>query len=118
MVEGDRLCFTSEAGLLTWNNGHISQQPWPTDSMTPFPSAVSRGKILTADRSGSIYELDAGSFNKIAESPPTNAGEVPLILDCPIGDVLIVRSSAIFRKTGATLLPCPTNITLFPKNSP
>jgi signal transduction histidine kinase/CheY-like chemotaxis protein len=117
IVDGDRLCFTSEAGLLTWNNGHISQQPWPTDSMTPFSSAVSRGKILTADRSGSIYELDAGSFNKIAESPPTNAGEVRVIVDCPIGDGLIVRSSAIFRKTGATLVPWPTDIDLLLKNS-
>jgi hypothetical protein len=37
IVDGDRLYFASQAGLLEWNDGHISQHPWPTDSMTHFP---------------------------------------------------------------------------------
>jgi hypothetical protein len=57
--------------------------------------------IWAGDRNGPIYELDGRSFKKIAESPPTNAGEVRAIVDCPIGDGLIVRPSGIFRKIDA-----------------
>src|SRR5260370_15994345 len=38
VVNGSHLYFASEAGLLNWDNGHISKQPWPTDSMTPYSS--------------------------------------------------------------------------------
>ena len=31
ILNGDRLYFTSDTGLLTWNNGHLSKQPWPSD---------------------------------------------------------------------------------------
>src|SRR5260221_4026791 len=110
IVDGDRLYFSSDAGLLSWNNGHMSQQPWPTDAMTKFSAAVVHGKIWAGDRNGSIYEFDGGGFTRIAESPSTDAGNVLAIVDCPIGDVLIVRSLGIFRKTGATLIPWPTDI--------
>src|SRR5258708_1445926 len=110
IVDGDRLYFTSDAGLLSWDNGHMSQQPWPTDAMTKFSAAVVHGKIWAGDRNGSIYEFDGGGFTRIAESPSTDAGNVLAIVDCPIGDVLIVRSLGIFRKTGATLVPWPTDI--------
>jgi hypothetical protein len=49
-------------------------------------------------------------LTKIAESPPTNAGEVRAIVDCPIGDGLIVKASGIFQKNGTTLLRWPTDI--------
>ena len=52
------------------------KQPWPTDTMTKFSAAVVDGKIWAGDRNGSIYELDGGKFNKIAESPPNDAGDV------------------------------------------
>src|SRR5260221_88116 len=110
IVDGDRLYFTGDSGFLTWENGHMSQQPWPTDAMTKFSAAVVHGKIWAGDRNGSIYELDGGRFTKIAESPSTDAGNVLAIVDSPIGDVLIVRSLGIFRKTGATLVPWPTDI--------
>jgi streptogramin lyase len=45
IVDGDRLYFTSDSGLLTLDNAHMSQQPWPTDAMTKFSAAVVHGKI-------------------------------------------------------------------------
>jgi signal transduction histidine kinase/CheY-like chemotaxis protein len=117
IVDGDRLYFTSDAGLLSWNNGHMSKLPWPTDSITAFSAAVCHGKIWAGDRDGPLYELDGHSFKKIAESPPTNAGEVRAIVDCPIGDGLIVRPSGLFQKIGATLVPWPTDIDALLKSS-
>ncbi|HEX4201231.1 MAG TPA: histidine kinase dimerization/phospho-acceptor domain-containing protein, partial [Chthoniobacterales bacterium] len=117
IVYGGRLYFASEAGLLDWDNGHISQDHWPTDSMTPSSSAISHGKIWVADQTGSIYEFDGRGFNKIAESPPTSAGEVRAIVDCPIGDGLIVEASGIFQKNGTTLLRWPTDIDQLLKSS-
>ena len=110
LVDDGRLYFVTETGLLHWNNGHMSRQPWPTDWMNPLSPAVSHGKIWICDRNSSVYELDGDRFNKIAESSQTNAGEVRAIVDCPIGDGLVVRSLGIFRKTGATLVPWPTDI--------
>jgi len=110
LVNGNHLYFTGDTGFLTWNNGHISKQPWPSDTMNKFSAAVVHGKIWAGDRNGSIYELDGDRFNKIAESPPNNAGDVDAIVDCPIDDGLIVRDLGIFRKTGATLVPWPTDI--------
>ena len=118
IVDGDRLYFTGDSGLLTRENGHMSQQPWPTDAMTKFSAAVVDGKIWAGDRDGSIYELDGGKFTKIAESPSTDAGRVLAIVDCSTGDVLIVRSLGIFRKTGATLVPWPTDIDSLLKTAP
>ena len=66
IVDGDRLYFTSDSGLLTWDNGHMSQQPWTTDAMTKFSAAVVHGKICAGDPNGSIYEPDGGRFTKIA----------------------------------------------------
>jgi signal transduction histidine kinase/CheY-like chemotaxis protein len=118
LVADGRPYFVSDAGLLFWNNGHISQEPWPTDWINPYSSGVCRGKIWVCDRDGSIYEFDGDKFNKIAESPPGSAGEVRGIVDCPIGDGLMFRSSGIFRKTGATLVPWPTDIDSLLKRSP
>ena len=117
LVAGAQIYFVSEAGLLLWKNGHISQQPWPTDSIIPFSAAVYHGKIWVCDRSGSIYEFDGDRFNKIAESPVTNAGDVRGTVDCPIGEGLMVRSSGIFQKTGATVVPWRTDIDSLLRNS-
>jgi len=110
VVDGSQVYFSTETGLLIWNNGQISQLPWSIDSMYPFSLALSHGKIWIGDQNSSIYELDGDRFDKIAESPPTNAGAVRAIVDCPIGDGLIVRQSGIFQKTGATLVPWRTDI--------
>jgi hypothetical protein len=88
----------------------MSQQPLATDAMTKFSAAVVHGKICSGDRNGSIYEPDGGRITKIAESSSAEAGKVLAIVDCPIGDALIVRSLGTFRKTGATLVPSPTDI--------
>jgi signal transduction histidine kinase/CheY-like chemotaxis protein len=117
IVGGGRLYFASAAGLLEWEEGHLSQHPWPTNSMTPYSATVSHGKIWVADQTGSIYEFDGRGFNKIAESPPANAGEVREIVDCPIGDGLIVKASGIFQKNGPTLWPWPTDIDQLVKSS-
>jgi signal transduction histidine kinase/ActR/RegA family two-component response regulator len=117
LVADGRPYFVSETGLLLWNNGHISQEPWPTNWINPFSSGVYRGKIWVCDRDGSIYEFNGDRFNKIAESPPGNAGEVLGIVDCPIGDGLMVRASGIFRKKGATLVPWPTDVDSLLKSS-
>jgi hypothetical protein len=102
IVNGDRLYFTSDSGLLTWDNCDMSQQPLATDAMTKFSAAAVHGKICSGDRNGSIYEPDGGRITKIAESSSAEAGKVLAIVDCPIGDALIVRSLGTFRKTGAT----------------
>jgi signal transduction histidine kinase/CheY-like chemotaxis protein len=117
LVVGGRPYFVSEAGLLLWNNGHISQEPWPTDGINPLSAGVCRGKIWVCDRDASIYEFDGDRFNKIAESPAVSAGEVRGVVDCPIDDGLIVRSLGIFRKTGATLVRWPTDIDSLLKSS-
>ncbi len=116
VVDGGQVYFSTETGLLIWNNGHISQQPWSIDSMNRT-LALSHGKIWIGDRNGAIYELDGDRFNKISESPPANAGPIRAIADCPIGDGLIVRSSGIFQKTGATLVPWRTDVDSLLKSS-
>ncbi len=117
VVTGGQLVLSTETGLVIWRNGHISQQPWPTDLMKPSSLALCQGKIRIGDRNGSIYEFDGNHFNKIAESPPTNAGEIRAIVDCPIGDGLVVRSSGIFQKISATLVPWKTDIDSLLKGS-
>src|SRR5258707_1825686 len=113
IVDCDRLYFTRDAGLLSWDNGHMSQQPWPTDAMTKFSAAVVHGKIWAGDRNGSIYEFDGGGVTRIAESPSTDAGNVLAIVDCPIRGVLIVRSFGIFLENRGSLVPGPTDIGSF-----
>src|ERR1700726_658823 len=78
--------------------------------MNKFSTTVVHSKVSAGDRNISIYVSDGDSFTKIAETPPNNAGDVEAIVDCPIDDGLIVRSLGIFRKTGATLVPWPTDI--------
>jgi signal transduction histidine kinase/ActR/RegA family two-component response regulator len=117
VVDGSQVYFSTETGLLIWNNGQISQLPWSIDSVYPFSLALSHGKIWIGDQNSSIYELDGDRFDKIAESPPTNAGAVRAIVDCPIGDGLIVRQSGIFQKIGATLVPWRTDIDSLLKTS-
>jgi signal transduction histidine kinase/ActR/RegA family two-component response regulator len=110
ILDGDRLYFTSDTGLLTWNNGQLSKQAWPSDSMNPFSSAMSHGKIWSGDQYGSIYEFDGGKFNKITDSPDISAGGVQAVVDWPRGDTLVVKSSGIFRKAGGALVPWPTDV--------
>src|SRR5260221_10271540 len=98
IVDGDRLYFTSDAGLLSWNNGHMSQHHCPPDAMTKFSAAVVHGKIWAGDRNGSIYEFDGGGFTRIAESSSTDAGNLLAILDFPIGHLLIFRLFGTFCK--------------------
>jgi len=117
VVDGDQIYLSTETGLGIWKNGRISQQPWPTGLMDPFSLALSHGKIWIGDRNGSIYELDGDQFNKIAETPQTKAGEIRAIVDCPIGDGLVVRSSGIFQKSKATLVPWKTDIDSLLKRS-
>jgi outer membrane protein assembly factor BamB len=85
VVADGRIYVSSETGLIIWDSGHISQQPWSRDVMDPSSLALGHGKLRIGDRNGSIYELDGDQFDKIAESPSTKAGEIRTILDCPIG---------------------------------
>jgi signal transduction histidine kinase/CheY-like chemotaxis protein len=116
-VAGNQVYFSTETGLVIWNNGHIYQQPWPTNSFLPFSLALSHGKIRVGDRDGYIYEFEGNRFNRVAESPPTDAGLIRTIVDCPIGDGLIVRRSGIFQKTGPTAVPWETDIDSFLQSS-
>jgi hypothetical protein len=70
-VAGDQVYFSTETGLVIWNNGHIYQQPWPANSFLPFSLALSHGKIRVGDRDGYIYEFEGNRFNRVAESAPT-----------------------------------------------
>jgi outer membrane protein assembly factor BamB len=117
VVADGRIYVSSETGLIIWDSGHISQQPWSRDVMDPSSLALGHGKLRIGDRNGSIYELDGDQFHKIAESPSTKAGEIRNILDCPIGDGLVVRSAGIFQKTNATLAPWKTDIDSLLKSS-
>jgi len=78
--------------------------------MNPFSATICDGKIWSGDRYGSIYEFDGDKFNKVTESPDSNAGGVQAIVDWPMGDTLIVKSSGIFRKVGGALIPWPTEV--------
>jgi signal transduction histidine kinase/CheY-like chemotaxis protein len=117
VVNSGQVYFSTETGLLIWNNAHISEQAWSIASVAPHSMAFFHGKIWIGDRNGSLYELDGDRFNKIAESPPSDAGMVRTIVDCPIGDGLIVTRSGIFQKTGATLVPWKTDIDSLLNNS-
>jgi signal transduction histidine kinase/CheY-like chemotaxis protein len=115
-VSGNQVYFITETSLLIWNGEHISQQAWSLDSMNLISVALCHGKIWVGDRTGSIYQLEGDRFNKIAASP-IKAGAVRAIVDCPIGDGLIVRSSGIFRKDKTTLVPWKTDIDSLLKSS-
>jgi signal transduction histidine kinase/CheY-like chemotaxis protein len=117
ILVGGRLILSTERGLLIYENGHISQQPWATDLMDPLSLALCHGKICIGDRNGSIYEFDGNRFNKVVEAAPTNAGPIRAMVDCPIGDGLVVRSSGILEKTNAALLPWKTDIDPLLKDS-
>jgi ligand-binding sensor domain-containing protein len=109
IVERDQVYFSTEKGLLIWNNGHPFQQPWSINSVNRSLT-LSHGKIWIGDRNGSLYELDGDRFKKIADSLPANADAIRAIVDCPISDGLIVRSSGISQKTASTLVPWRTDI--------
>jgi ligand-binding sensor domain-containing protein len=117
IVTGGHLVLSRETGLVIWKNGQVSQQPWPTDLVNPFSLGLCHGKIWIGDGKGSIYEFDGNQFNKIAEAPLTNAGEIRAIVDSPSGDALIVRSSGIFEKINTTLVPWKTDIDALLKSS-
>src|SRR5260221_4317904 len=87
-VDGDRLYFTSDAGLLSWNNGHMSQQPWPTDAMTKFSAAVVHGKIWAGDRNGSIYEFDGGGLIRNSGAASADVRDPVANVRCAICGVL------------------------------
>jgi signal transduction histidine kinase/CheY-like chemotaxis protein len=117
ILTGGRLVLSTERGLLIYEDGHISQQPWATDLMDPLSLALCHGKICIGERNGSIYEFDGNRFNKIVEAAPTNAGGILALVDCPIGDGLVVRSAGIFVKIEATLVPWKTDIDTLLKGS-
>jgi signal transduction histidine kinase/CheY-like chemotaxis protein/streptogramin lyase len=117
VVTGGQLVLSTETGLVIWRNGHISQQPWSTDLIKPSSLALCQGKIWISDQNGSIYELEGNQFNKIAESPPTTAGDIRAIVDCPIGGGLVVRSTGIFEKIKATQVPWKNDIEVLLKGS-
>ena len=116
MTDG-HLVLSTDTGLVTWRNGHISQQPWATDLMNPVSLGLCHGKIWIGGGNGSIYEFDGNQFNKIAEAPPTKASEIQSIVDSPIGDGLVVKSSGIFEKINRTLVPWKTDIDALLKSS-
>jgi signal transduction histidine kinase/ActR/RegA family two-component response regulator len=117
VVTGGHLVLGRETGLVSWKNGQLSQQPWPTDLVNPFSLGLCRGKIRIGDGKGSIYEYDGNQFNKIAETPLTNAGAIRAIVDSPIGDGLVIKSSRIFEKINTTLVPWKTDIDALLKSS-
>ncbi|HYZ75494.1 MAG TPA: ATP-binding protein, partial [Chthoniobacterales bacterium] len=110
ILMGGRLVLSTERGLLIYENGHVSQQPWPSDLVDPLSLALWHGKICIGDRNGSIYEFDGNHFSKIVQASPTNTGGIRAIVECRIGDGLVVRSSGIFEKIDATLVPWKTDI--------
>jgi signal transduction histidine kinase/streptogramin lyase len=109
--------FVDETGLLVWSDGKIAEHPWPIDPRSTISLALNHGRLQIGDLKGAIYELHGDRFDKVAESPSTDAGGVRAIVDCPIGDGLIVRSSGIFRRIGASLVPWKTEIDSLLKNS-
>ncbi|MBV8815633.1 MAG: response regulator [Verrucomicrobia bacterium] len=117
IVIGGHLVLARETGLVSWKNGHISQQPWPTDLMNPFSLGLCHGKIWIGDGKGSVYEFDGNQFNKIAEAPLTNADGIRAIVDSPTGDGLVVGSSGIFEKINTKLVPWKTDIDALLKSS-
>src|SRR5215469_4574661 len=46
---GDQVYFSTDAGLLIWNQGHISKLPWSIASVAPFSLALLHGKICVGD---------------------------------------------------------------------
>jgi signal transduction histidine kinase/ActR/RegA family two-component response regulator len=117
ILTGDRLLLSTEKSLLIYEDGHISQLPWATDLMDPPSLALCHGEICIGDRNGSIYQFDGNRFNKIVEAAPTNAGGIRSLVDCPIGDGLVVRSAGIFVKINAALAPWKTDIDALLKGS-
>lgn len=107
---GHKIYFGTENGLLTWANGKLSVLPWTDDSIDPSSLAIFHGKIVVGGRNGSIYELEGERFNKIAEAPEKDAGAIRAIVDCPIGDGLVIRQTGIFQKIGSNLVPWKTNV--------
>jgi signal transduction histidine kinase/CheY-like chemotaxis protein len=107
---GGRLFVSTLSGLLVYENGQISQRPTTTDLVDPLSLALCHGKICIADQNGSVYEFDKDRFNKVVEAAPSDAGGIRAIIDCPIGDGLVVRSAGIFERTNATLVPWKTDI--------
>jgi signal transduction histidine kinase/CheY-like chemotaxis protein len=117
VVDGNRVYCIHEKGLLIWNDEKISELPWSIGLRSTISLALDNGKIRIGDQNGAIYELRGDRFDKIADSSATNAGPVRAIVDCPISEGLIVRSSGIFQKTGATLVPWKTDIDSLLKTS-
>jgi hypothetical protein len=107
---GHKVYFGTEKGLLIWNNGNLSVQPWTNDSINPSSLAIFHGRIVVGGRNGSIYELEGDRFNRIVEAPEKDAGVVRAIVDCPVGEGLVIKQTGIFQKIGSNLVPWRTNI--------
>ncbi|MBV9875455.1 MAG: response regulator [Verrucomicrobia bacterium] len=105
-----KIYFATENGLLIWHSGNLSVRPWTIDSINPSSLTVFHGKIAVGSRNGSIYELAGDRFNEIAETPEKDPGAVRAIVDCPIGDGLVIKQTGIFQKIGFNLVPWRTNI--------
>jgi signal transduction histidine kinase/CheY-like chemotaxis protein/streptogramin lyase len=105
-----KVYFATDKGLLIWSNGHLSVQPWINDSMNPSSLAIFHEQIAVGATNGSIYELEGDRFKEIAKASEGDLGAVGAIIDCPIGDGLVVKQTGIFKKTGSNLVPWRTNI--------
>ena len=88
----------------------MAQQLWSADPLNPFSLTLTHGRIQVGGQNGSIYELDGNRLNRIADSPPEKSGVVRAIVDCPIGEGIVVSTSGMFQRSGVRLLPWKTDI--------
>jgi signal transduction histidine kinase/CheY-like chemotaxis protein len=117
IVEGAEVYASTSTGLLIWTDGQLSRRPWPKNSIVPESVTLFRGKISVGDVDGATYELEGDGFKRIAQPSSIDGGPVEAIVDCPVGDGLIVRSSGIFRKAGPNLVPWKSEIDSLFKDS-
>jgi signal transduction histidine kinase/CheY-like chemotaxis protein/streptogramin lyase len=109
VVDADRVYLSSETGLFIWSGGSMAQQS--AEPLTPFSLARAHGRIQVGGENGSIYESDGNRFTRIADSPPdVKSGVIRAIVDCPIGEGIVVSTSGMFQRRGARLIPWKTDI--------
>jgi signal transduction histidine kinase/CheY-like chemotaxis protein len=110
VVDVGRVYLSTETGLFIWSTGSIAQQLSSADPLNPFSLALIHGRIQVGGQNGSIYEFDGNRLNRIADSPPEKSGVVRAIVDCPIGEGIVVSTSGMFQRSGGRLLPWKTDI--------
>jgi hypothetical protein len=110
IVDVGRVYLSTETGLFIWSSGPIAQQLLSADPLNPFSPALSHGRIQGGGQNGSIYEFDGNRLNRIADSPPEKRDVVRAIVDCPIGEGIVVSRSGMFQRSGVRLLPWKTDI--------